>query len=574
MMRLNAENRLYSLILSLLILCPASQLFGQFVLFPPEFLGHEVGNPGDPVQLMMSQARDDARVMLVRVKAADIDDKTGDLQDWYAANVDRWHDAVRDSKHVWIDDLPGHCASAVQAEVTIYFYFTSCQQSVKNPSDAIKLILHESIHLLGIQDESFADDMANAVYAAWGNIVANQQARWRETSPLGAPIERAAHASVFFIDEGGNRQLFVYGGCNENSGTAIECSTYLGDAGIYNIDLDSWTPIPEPTLALPPQELRRAFASAVHTGNVGLAAGKIIIFGGCSGEDAICSEAYGSLLIYDLKLGEWSMRTANSAGPEGRIRHHAFWAGDHMLVWGGISEPAAAGRGISMSDTWKLDPVTWQWTETGMVNPPSPRRFSTATLIPRTSQFDSPRLMIFGGCDRQVGQYCPNYFNDGAILDLGTGKWQKLALPAIKARGQHSAVWTGDKVLIFGGQYKSTSLSDGFLFDPSDHKVELISSLLSEGRYGHSAIWAGDRMIVWGGRSTFQEYAVGVKEYYLPGLSFPFGHWTEVTAPASPVARWMHTGIWTGDSLLIWGGASEFRSYLNSGGRYFPQFAP
>jgi len=47
--------------------------------------------------------------------------------------------------------------------------------------------------------------------------------------------------------------------------------------------------------------------------------------------------------------------------------------------------------------------------------------------------------------------------------------------------------------------------------------------------------------------------------------------WTATTNQAAPSARSLHTAIWTGDSMLVWGGSeSEPFGVLGDGGLYHP----
>jgi N-acetylneuraminic acid mutarotase len=43
--------------------------------------------------------------------------------------------------------------------------------------------------------------------------------------------------------------------------------------------------------------------------------------------------------------------------------------------------------------------------------------------------------------------------------------------------------------------------------------------------------------------------------------------WTAMTAINAPSARQLHTAVWSGGQMLLWGGF-DASSYLDSGGRY------
>ena len=72
-----------------------------------------------------------------------------------------------------------------------------------------------------------------------------------------------------------------------------------------------------------------------------------------------------------------------------------------------------------------------------------------------------------------------------------------------------------------------------------------------EARTEHTAVWSGSEMIVWGGHN---------------GSSFPkntgarfdpvTNTWTPIATAGAPSPRWLHTAVWTGTEMVIWGGYS------------------
>jgi hypothetical protein len=74
---------------------------------------------------------------------------------------------------------------------------------------------------------------------------------------------------------------------------------------------------------------------------------------------------------------------------------------------------------------------------------------------------------------------------------------------------------------------------------------------------GHTAVWTGSKMIVWGGypyMNTGGIYDLGADT------------WTATSTTNVPSGRADHTAVWTGSTMIVWGG---FAPYLvNSGGVY------
>lgn len=106
-------------------------------------------------------------------------------------------------------------------------------------------------------------------------------------------------------------------------------------------------------------------------------------------------------------------------------------------------------------------------------------------------------------------------------------------------------------------------LADGSSYDPDRDRWRLLPGGGPTRRSRHTAVWTGDRMIVWGGSSISHGYPV------MGGVYDPrSGQWTDTSLPGAPTGRAGHTAVWTGESMLIWGGGNG--SYFRNGGRYIP----
>ena len=80
----------------------------------------------------------------------------------------------------------------------------------------------------------------------------------------------------------------------------------------------------------------------------------------------------------------------------------------------------------------------------------------------------------------------------------------------------------------------------------------------------HTAVWTGSEMIVWGGVHRGGVYASGGR--YNPSAD----SWTATTTNNAPIRRTGHTAVWTGSEMIVWGGIEEDFHPLNTGGRYNP----
>ncbi len=77
----------------------------------------------------------------------------------------------------------------------------------------------------------------------------------------------------------------------------------------------------------------------------------------------------------------------------------------------------------------------------------------------------------------------------------------------------------------------------------------------------HTAVWSGRGMIVWGG-ARYNANPLNTGGRYDPASDT----WSATSSVEAPVARYLHTGVWTGSEMIIWGGIRG--SQLDTGGRY------
>src|SRR5882724_5744420 len=80
-------------------------------------------------------------------------------------------------------------------------------------------------------------------------------------------------------------------------------------------------------------------------------------------------------------------------------------------------------------------------------------------------------------------------------------------------------------------------------------------------RYYHTGVWTGSEMIVWGGYNGSDLNSGG---RYTPSTDA----WTATSMINVPTARNSHTAVWTGSEMIVWGGSNT--ALLSTGGRYNP----
>ena len=140
---------------------------------------------------------------------------------------------------------------------------------------------------------------------------------------------------------------------------------------------------------------------------------------------------------------------------------------------------------------------------------------------------------------------------DGRRYSPGANAWTTVAATgAPSVRKQHTVVWTGTEMFVWGGFTGAGSyLSDGGRYNASTNSWLGIATSASPGpRYDHTAVWSGTEMIVWGGTNGTVFFNDGGR--YNPATNA----WLPLTTNQAPSPRAQHTAIWTGGEMIVWGG--------------------
>jgi N-acetylneuraminic acid mutarotase len=261
-----------------------------------------------------------------------------------------------------------------------------------------------------------------------------------------------------------------------------------------------------------------------------------------------------NLTLANPATATWTAITTNAA-PAPRTDHTAVWTGSEMLVWGGGSTSGNASDAVNSGG--RYNPTSNAWTAISTNGAPTPRENHTAV-------WTGSEMLIWGGLG------AAGYLNDGARYNPATDTWKSITnsgAPSI--RGYHTAVWTGSEMLIWGGFAGGTNyLSSGARYNPaSDSWTVIALNPFLSGRYLHTAVWSGSQMIIWGGYNPYNP-SVSLNDGSLYNPTYDI--WTPVTTTGAPAARYEHTAVWTGTRMIIWGGINFNTGLLNSGGGYDP----
>src|SRR5205823_2507971 len=148
------------------------------------------------------------------------------------------------------------------------------------------------------------------------------------------------------------------------------------------------------------------------------------------------------------------------------------------------------GEGNTQLNTGgRYNPYADTWSATSTINAPAPRDSQSAI-------YTGGEMIIWGGSNAVY----PYYMNTGARYSPAGDFWSPVsANGAPGPRSDHTAIWTGAEMILWGGSYLSGSLNTGGRYDTaSDSWKPTTTSSAPAGRYFHTAVWTGSEMIVFG----------------------------------------------------------------------------
>ena len=351
---------------------------------------------------------------------------------------------------------------------------------------------------------------------------------WEPISDHNAPVARARHVAVWT-----GSAMVVWGGS-----TGTTTGNNLGGGGVYDLQTSRWTATSMVDAPSPRQR-----ATAVWTGS------RMIIWGGRDGANMLADGA-----SYDPVANTWT-RLSTVAAPPARADHTAVWTGSSMIIWGGKD----AVNELNSGGTY--DPIADTWTAT----PSNPAPAESRSL--HSAVWAGAQMWTYGGfgdAGATVNVRFPNSgVNGGSSFEPQVGWTVLSAAGEPSARDQHTAVWDGTRMLIFGGFSGATAMASGGRYAAGTWSAMAVGG--PGARYGHCAVWleSSSVMVVWGGRDD--NGALGTGAVYDPSAD----SWTTPT-PTVLDARFAHTAVSTGDRMLVWGGVDAGNQTLADGGVYTP----
>jgi N-acetylneuraminic acid mutarotase len=540
----------------------------------------ERGDGGDPLHLIFETARAKAQLAVVNFELEHVPAETPAAARTFiermltnppssALTREKFAADIRESKHLWDqNEFPQTTCARTNVDPedlqAIFLKLDLCERRLDvggGPIEAVKLLIHEASHHFEISgspaDEVTATKIAEAIVAAYEKRL-GLGVNW-QFSPAARGrriVQRSQHVGIWTgndADQAIRNRLLVWGGCHGHPDVAPEHG-----CGYWLNDGGLYDPGTQTWTRLPADNDTppgRALHTGVWTGN------ELIVWGGCtSGERRACHVSLQDGGRFNPATSRWQKIAATSDAPVARAEHTAVWTGSEMIVWGGVANYKHLSRPEQSQNTGgRYNPATGRWQATKVdASTPIARRDHSAV-------WTGTEMIVWGGCDRVITDYaCVNYYNTGARYNPATDTWSATDDEyAPEPRRHHTAIWAANigKMIVFGGELNGRKLRDGAMYDPGTNEWTDINYGGPTPRSNHAAVWTGHSMIVFGGEGLINEFP-STPWQYLPGSD----QWREIRTRDTLEGRRDHVLVWTGRDIVTWGGYSERETIQWSGG--------
>lgn len=350
---------------------------------------------------------------------------------------------------------------------------------------------------------------------------------WQKMSALGSPSPRFGYSAVWT-----GKDWILWGG------SALTDGTLHKDGARYEAAKDMWFPISS------------ANGPSARTGHLAFWTGKEMIVVG--GNDT--SGRSSGIWSYNPELESWTQLSTASAPTQFDVRSGAL-LGDQLVLFpvslGQDSSPFPAGA--------RFDLTTRRWTRINPTGAPTGAQGFTTSV---TDQ----EILLWGGYLARLGT--PILFqtvNQGFAYDPARDSWRELSsVGAPSPRQQHTAVWTGKDLIIWGGAEamgNTLELADGGRYRPADDRwFPFASAALN--RNGPRVAWMDHELFVWGGTNPIPNRVIAGGGVWNPTAN----SWRSLPARNTPAPRLSPTAVWTGHEVFVWGGFTPLEASLGGQG--------
>jgi hypothetical protein len=279
----------------------------------------------------------------------------------------------------------------------------------------------------------------------------------------------------------------------------------------------SWRPIADPGWGIVTTGLAHAWSGT-----------ELLIWGEATQEDEDGHPITAA--AYSPEAGTW--RNVSPRGVlEGGRYAGSVWTGSEWIVWGGLSpqDPEAGDEYRVVDGGARLDPETGEWTP--VAAGPLGGRFGFGTV------WTGSELLVWGGFDAKGELTAEDVY--GAAYDPASDTWRTLNASEAP-RVNLNPIWTGSHMILWG------ALPEPIYAAKYDPARDVWSPLSTSGAPSPSggALWTGREMLA-------LAYVAETWALYRAGAYNPLTDtWrTLSTSGAPPSSR----EVWTGERVLTWG---------------------
>ncbi len=169
-------------------------------------------------------------------------------------------------------------------------------------------------------------------------------------------------------------------------------------------------------------------------------------------------------------------------------------------------------------------------------------------------------VILWGGCCGPGGR---GSRASGAVYDIARDEWRPVDRGPLVNRFHHTAVWTGEEMIVWGGYDGHRLRNDGAAYEPRSGRWRMMAAAPLAARRYHTAVWTGSEMIVWGGSKPLEderERTLSDGAAYNPKRDT----WRRIapgrfrSAPARTLGAGLEPDLdaaWTGKGMVLWNGA-------------------
>lgn len=137
------------------------------------------------------------------------------------------------------------------------------------------------------------------------------------------------------------------------------------------------------------------------------------------------------------------------------------------------------------------------------------------------------------------------------VAELAAYHWDALPDAPIAVREGGVGVWTGSRMIVWGGTSSSGAYADGASYEPATRTWQRLPESPLSGRADPAYAWTGNQLFIWGGRTGSDDSVASDGATYDPATD----SWHRL--PALSVGdHQLATAVWTGSRVVLFTAAA------------------